>query len=65
MFGFSLKVFVTVDPLTRLFLLGLYGKHLRFQLEYCSLNNFIINGPLTLFAFRALFQYIKGVHASV
>ena len=65
MFGFSLKVFVTVDPLTRLFLLGSYGKHLRFKLEYCSLNNFIINGPLTLFAFRALFQYIKGVHASV
>ena len=62
---FLLQVFVTVDPLARLFLLGSYGKHVRFRLEYCSLNNFIINGSLPLSAFRALFQYIKGVNASV
>ena len=60
---FLLQVFVTVYPLAGL--LGSYGKHVRFRLEYCSLNSFIINGPLPLFAFRALFQYIKGINASV
>lgn len=29
--------------------------------EYYSLNNVIANGPLPLFVFRALFQYIKGI----
>lgn len=32
--------------------------------ECYSLNNVITNGPLLLFAFRALFQYIKGITAS-